>query len=79
MLSPERLMIWVNVTALQLAQGKSADELGVLGAMFTQLGDTLTTMSVQKSAVEEACEAAKTSASSGKQANGVDARQATLS
>ena len=69
MLSPERLVIWVSVTALQMARGKSADELGVLGAMFTQLGDTLTTMSVQKSAVENAC---KASSSSDKQASRAD-------
>ena len=58
MLSPEQLVAWVSVTALQMAQGRSADELGLLGGVFTQLGDTLTTMSIQKSAIESACKQA---------------------
>ena len=58
MLSPAQLVTWVNVTAVQMAQGKSADELALLGGVFTQLGDTLTTMSIRKSAVEAVCKGA---------------------
>ena len=54
MLSPEQLVAWISTAALQMAQGRSADELSLLGGVFTQLGDTLTTMSIQKSAVEAA-------------------------
>jgi len=49
---PGELASWVHVAALELACGKSAAELAVLGSVFTQLGDTLTTMSAQKSLIE---------------------------
>ena len=52
MLSPAQLATWVHLAALQLACGKSADELAVLGAIFTQLGDTLTTISAQQSLID---------------------------
>jgi len=52
LLSPEQLASWVHIAALELSCGKSAAELGVLGSVFTQLGDTLTTMSAQKSFLE---------------------------
>ena len=52
MLSPAQLASWVHLAALELACGKSADELSVLGAIFTQLGDTLTTMSAQQSLMD---------------------------
>jgi len=47
-LSPEQLASWVHIAALELACGKSAAELAVLGGVFTQLGDTLATMSAQQ-------------------------------
>jgi len=54
LLCPESLAVWVSVAALRLAEGKGADELSVLGAVFTQLGDTLTTISAQKSMMDSA-------------------------
>jgi len=53
LLSPEQLASWVHIASLELAHGKSAAELALLGSVFTQLGDTLTTMSAQKSLMEE--------------------------
>ena len=47
-MSPEQLVTWVHLAALELAWGKSAAQLAVLGGIFTQLGDTLATMSAQK-------------------------------
>jgi len=52
MTGPEQLATWVHLAALELACGRSAAELAVLGAAFTQLGDTLATMSAQKLRVE---------------------------
>ena len=52
MLDPGQLATWVHAAALELACGKSAAELAVLGSVFTQLGDTLTTISAQKSLME---------------------------
>ena len=52
MLSPEQLVLWVSATAVQLARGKSVDELAVLGSVLTQLGDTIATMAAQQEAME---------------------------
>lgn len=52
MLSPNTTVVSITAAAIALAEGKSPDEIAVLGAVFTQLGDTLTTISTQKSAVE---------------------------
>ena len=49
MICPEGLAASVTAVAAALSQGRSADELGLLGALFTQLGDTLTTISLAKS------------------------------
>jgi len=51
-LSPEQLATWVHIAALELACDKNTAELAVLGSVFTQLGDTLTTMSTQQSLIE---------------------------
>lgn len=39
-----------SITALAntLACGRTSDEISLLGAIFTQLGDTLTTIAVQQ-------------------------------
>ena len=50
---PEELVVWVSIAALRLAEGKSSDELSVLGAVFTQLGDTLATMAARMELLEE--------------------------
>lgn len=43
-----------SITALAnaLACGRSAEEVSLLGAVFTQLGDTLVTIAAQKSLCE---------------------------
>jgi hypothetical protein len=38
----------VTAAAIALSKGLSADETSLMGAVFTQLGDTLTTMSLTK-------------------------------
>jgi len=58
-LAPEQLASWVHIAALKLACGKSADELAVLGSVFNQLGDTLSTISAQKSLIEEKTESTR--------------------
>ena len=37
----EGLLLWAAAAAMGLAQGKSADEVGLLAAFFTLLGDQL--------------------------------------
>lgn len=39
----------ITAIANALACGKSADEINLLGVIFTQLGDTLLTIGTQKS------------------------------
>ncbi|MCL2084431.1 MAG: hypothetical protein FWH06_04130 [Oscillospiraceae bacterium] len=48
MSDPNALAASVTALAITIADGRSPDEIGLLGAIFTQLGDTLTTISVQK-------------------------------
>ena len=43
------IAVSVTAAAVALSHGLSADETALLGAVFTQLGDTLTTISVVKS------------------------------
>ncbi|MCL2488088.1 MAG: hypothetical protein FWE80_05325 [Oscillospiraceae bacterium] len=45
----------VTAAALALAKGRTADETALLGAVLTQLGDTLTTISIQKDIAEKNC------------------------
>ena len=42
----EGAVLGVTALAMALADGMSDDNVGVLGALFTQLGDTLTSISV---------------------------------
>ncbi|MCL2495546.1 MAG: hypothetical protein FWE98_07855 [Oscillospiraceae bacterium] len=51
--SPGQVATWVHLAALELARGKNADELALLGAALSQLGSVLTTLSAQKSLFEE--------------------------
>ncbi len=55
MLSPDCLVSVITATALAISEGKSADELSALGSIFTQLGDTLTTISIQMGLCESRC------------------------
>lgn len=44
------LALSVTAAAIALSKGLNADETALMGAVFTQLGDTLTTMSAAQSA-----------------------------
>lgn len=44
---PDSLAAAVTAIAAALAQGKSSKELSLLGAVLSQLGDTLSTMAAQ--------------------------------
>ena len=46
-MSPEQLTLWITAASIEIARGRSADELALLGSIFNQLGATLTTMSAQ--------------------------------
>lgn len=48
------LVTAITAAAVALSEGKSAEELAWMGAVFTQLGDTLSTISAQKSLCESA-------------------------
>jgi len=52
----------VAALALALSDGRSPDETALLGAIFTQLGDTLTTLSVQKQIEQDKAQKAKDAA-----------------
>lgn len=65
MVCPEGLAVSVSALAATLSKGKSADELSLLGAVFTQLGDTLATIA----AVKSLAESSEKEPSGGKSAN----------
>jgi hypothetical protein len=46
MLSANDLTLSISAAAIALSKGLSNDETALLGAVFTQLGDTLTMMSL---------------------------------
>ena len=48
-LSSNEIVLSVTAAAIALADGLSANETAILGAVFTQLGDTLTTISTVRS------------------------------
>lgn len=52
MLSPAGLAASVTALAIALTEGRTSTQMGILGAIFTQLGDTITTMSLQKALLE---------------------------
>jgi len=45
----------VTAAAVALADGKSVDELNLMGALFMQLGDTLTSIALQRELCENKC------------------------
>ncbi|QIB69739.1 hypothetical protein Ami103574_10580 [Aminipila butyrica] len=47
-----QVTVFITAVANIIAEDKSADELGLLAAMLTQLGDTLATIAVIKEASE---------------------------
>lgn len=50
---PNTLAAGVTALAAAMAEGRCADEISLLGAVFTQLGDTLTTIALQMSLCKE--------------------------
>ncbi|MCL2695878.1 MAG: hypothetical protein FWE69_06085 [Clostridiales bacterium] len=56
MVCGSKLVLFITTVAVTIADGKTTDELSLLGAAFTQLGDTLTTMATQQAF----CESQKT-------------------
>lgn len=56
MLCPEELATVTTAAAISLAQGRSTEEVGILSAVFTQIGDVLATIAAQKAALEACCE-----------------------
>jgi hypothetical protein len=49
MLSANDLTLSISAAAIALSKGLDNDETSLLGAIFTQLGDTLTMMSIAES------------------------------
>lgn len=50
--SGEFLLIVATIVSIQLGQGRSAEELGLLAAFFTVLGDNLALLAVTRTAPE---------------------------
>lgn len=48
-MSPLELTTFINTTANAIACNSSDDELNLLSVIFSQLGDTLATIAVQRS------------------------------
>lgn len=51
--SGEFLLIIAMLVSFQLAQGKTAEELGLLAAFFEVLGDNLALLALRRPALEE--------------------------
>lgn len=56
MICGETVAASITALAAAIAQNRSAEEIGVLGALFVQLGDTLATISVFRAAQEQCAE-----------------------
>lgn len=54
--SGEFLLIAASLASIQLAQGRSEEELGLMAAFFTVLGDNLALLAVTRPAPEEAAD-----------------------
>lgn len=48
MMCPNELVTSITALAVAIAEEKSEEEISLLAALFTQLGDTLATIAVQK-------------------------------
>lgn len=53
MMCPNELVASITALAVSLAEGKSEDEINLIGAIFSQLGDTLDTIAAQKALCSE--------------------------
>jgi len=47
-LSPEQLSVFANIIAISIAEGKSADDLNILGTLASSVGDLLQLMAAQQ-------------------------------
>lgn len=56
MICGESVAAGITALAAAIANGRSAEETGVLGALFVQLGDTLETISVFRAKQEQCAE-----------------------
>ena len=56
MICGESAAAGITALAAAIAWGRSAEEIGVLGAIFVQLGDTLETISVFRAKQEQCTE-----------------------
>ena len=59
MLSPEEITIAITAAAISISKQLSAGDSALLGAVFTQLGDTLATIAVVRERLEAADAATK--------------------
>ena len=55
-MNPCELTVSITALANALASDLTNDELNLLGAVFSQLGDTLVTIATQRSICESACQ-----------------------
>lgn len=53
MISPEGLAASVTAAAVAIAKDKTTDEIDLLAVVFTQLGDTLATISLARQQRED--------------------------
>lgn len=63
-MNPCEITASITAVANALACKLTADEISLLGAVLTQLGDTLATIAAQKSLCEDQCSAIGSSESS---------------
>ena len=54
MLSPEEITIAITAAAISISKQLSTEDSALLGAVFTQLGDTLATIAVVRERLEAA-------------------------
>ena len=54
MLSPEEITIAITAAAISISKQLSAEDSALLGAVFTQLGDTLATIAIVRERLEAA-------------------------
>lgn len=48
LMNPCQLTMMISAIACCIAEEKSADEIGLMGSIFSQLGDTLATIAAQQ-------------------------------
>ena len=54
MLSPEEITIAITAAAISISKQLSAEDSALLGAVFTQLGDTLATIAIVRERLDAA-------------------------